>query len=174
LIVETLNDFCDTVFGGRIKIYTDRKNLTYKLSQFSTQRVLRWQLLIEDYETKFHYKPGPENLIANCLSRVQSKRFVRESKDEKPLSNTDDVYCMIFDDPDMAECLYHDPKIAECFLEHPVFDAEGRLSFQFKTLEEEYQSCSEELQTMPLVFPKRFSREQLIWRFGADLLPPER
>jgi hypothetical protein len=59
---------------------------------------------------------------------------------------------MIFDDPDMAECLYHDPKIAECFLEHPVFNAEGGLPFQFKTLEEYQSSCSEELQSMHLVF----------------------
>jgi RNase H-like domain found in reverse transcriptase len=36
-IIETLKAFCDTVFGGKIEIYTDHKNLTYKLSQFSTQ-----------------------------------------------------------------------------------------------------------------------------------------
>jgi RNase H-like domain found in reverse transcriptase len=35
-IVETLKAFCDTVFGGKIKIYTDHKNLMYKMSQFST------------------------------------------------------------------------------------------------------------------------------------------
>jgi hypothetical protein len=139
-----------------MKIYTDHKNLTYKLSHFSTSHC--WQLLIKDYGPEFHYKPSVENSIADCLSRVPSKRLVRESKDEKPLSNTDDVYCMIFDDPDMAECLYHDPEIAECFLEHPVFETEGWLPFQFKTLEE-YQSRSEELQSMPLVFPERFSRQ---------------
>ena len=164
-IVKTLKAFHDTVFGAKIDIYTDHKNLTYKLSQFSTQRVLRWRLLLEEYGPNFHYKPGSTNVVADCLSRVPSKRLVRESKDEKPLSNTDEIYCMIFDDPDMAECLYHDPEIAECFLEHPVFDAEGRLPFQFKTLEE-YQSRSEELQSMPLVFPERFSRQ----RFGDSEL----
>ena len=48
----------------------------------------------------------------------------------------------------------------------PVFDNEGRLPFQFKTLED-YQSRSEELKNMPTVFPDRFSRQ----RFGdAELI----
>jgi RNase H-like domain found in reverse transcriptase len=47
-IIETLKAFRDAVFGGKIEIYTDHKNLTYKLSEFSTQRVLCWRLLIED------------------------------------------------------------------------------------------------------------------------------
>jgi transposase InsO family protein len=49
-IVETLKAFWDTVFGGKIEIYTDHKNLTYKLSQFSMQQIIHWRLLIEDYK----------------------------------------------------------------------------------------------------------------------------
>ena len=66
---------------------------------------------------------------------------------------------MFEEHPDIAEVLFHDPEIAECFLEHPIFDEEGRVPFQFKTLEE-YQGRSEELQNMPEVFPDRFSRQQ--------------
>ena len=38
--------------------------------------------------------------------------------------------------PEMAELLSADTKIVECFLEHPVFGEQGRVPFQFKTLEE--------------------------------------
>ena len=164
-IVETLKAFRDTVYGGRIHIFTDHKNLTYKLSQFSTQRVLRWRLLLEDYGPKFFYLPGPKNVVADSLSRVPSKRLVRES-DKKVVDSNDGVYCMWSEDPDLAECLVHDPEVGDSYLEHPIFDEDGRLPFQFTALEE-YQRRSEDLQNMPLVFPERFSRQ----RFGdAELI----
>ena len=133
--------------------------MTYKLSQFSTQRVLRWRLGLEEFGATFHYLPGPRNVVADALSRVSTTRLVRESKDERPKSSgTHEVHCMFEEDPDIATLLLHDPEISECFLEHPVFDEDGRLPFQFKTLED-YQARSEELMSMPLVFPDRFSRQ---------------
>ena len=158
-IVETFKAFRDTIFGGRIKVYTDHKNLTYKLSQFATQRVTRWRLLLEEYGPEFFYKPGPENVIGDALSRVPTTRSVRESPDDKPeLLSKSETYCMFEEHPDVAELLLNDPEISDCFLEHPVFDEDGRLPFQFKTLEE-YQMRSEELQSLPEVFPDRFSSQ---------------
>ena len=169
-IVETMKNFQDMIYGGQIHIYTDHKNLTYKLSQFSTQRVTRWRLLLEDYGAQFKYKPGPENVVADALSRVPMQKMVRERENEKPLSavecsmiymtsEQDAAYCMFEEDPAMAECLMHDPEIGDAFLEHPVFDKDGKLPFQFKTLEE-YQRQNDELQSMPVVFPDRFSTQQ--------------
>ena len=156
-IVEILKAFRDTLYGATIHIFTDHKNLTYKLSQFSTQRVLRWRLSLEDYGPIFHYLPGSQNGVADALSRVPCKRSVRDSSDDKPLTKgMSEVYCMFEEHPDVAELLSHDPEITECFLEHPVFDEDGRLPFQFKTLEE-YQGRSDELKALPAVFPDRFS-----------------
>lgn len=158
-IVETFKQFRDMLFGQELEVYTDHKNLTYKLSQFATQRVLRWRLLLEEYGPRFFYKKGSENLIADALSRVPSNSSVRESP-STPLSfssRRDDgnYYCMFEEHPEIAECLSHDPEVAECFLEHPVFDEQGRFPCQFQTLEE-YQLASAELQSLPLVFPERF------------------
>ena len=61
--------------------------------------------------------------------------------------------------PDMAECLSYDPEIAECFLEHPVFDAEGRIPFQFETLAD-CQAKSKELMALPEVYPDMFTQVQ--------------
>ena len=45
--------------------------------------------------------------------------------------------------------------MAECFLEHPVFDDQGRLLFQFKVLEE-YQQRLDDLKAMLYFFPQLY------------------
>ena len=62
---------------------------------------------------------------------------------------------MFQENPDIVECLVHDPEVADCFLEHPIFDDQGRLPFQFPTLKEHQSRCAE-LQSMPLVCPDGF------------------
>ena len=158
-VVEILKEFRSTLLGADIEIYTDHKNLTHKLSQYTTQRVLRWRLQPEEYGPTFHYKDGPSNVVADALSRVPTSRMDRGSARiparDSLFTASDDVSCMVTDDSELAECLQHDPELAECFLEHPVFDNEGRLPFQFKTLTE-YQNLSPALQQSLQQQPDRF------------------
>jgi hypothetical protein len=49
-----------------IKIYTDHKNLTF--ANFNTNRVHRWQLIVEEYEPEIIYLPGVHNIVADFLS----------------------------------------------------------------------------------------------------------
>jgi hypothetical protein len=44
--------------------------MTQDLTKFTTQRVLRWRLELEEYGIKSRYKPGPENIIADAFSHV--------------------------------------------------------------------------------------------------------
>ena len=88
-IVEMFKAFRSTLLGVKIKVYTDHKNLTYKMTQYTTQRVLRWRLIVEEFGPRFHYKPGSTNLVADALSRVPTTRSERESNEDKFLAKSD-------------------------------------------------------------------------------------
>jgi hypothetical protein len=67
-IVETLHEYKCILLGHLITIYTNRKNLTF--SNFTTDRVTRWRLIVEEYGPKIVYLPGKCNIIADVLSRL--------------------------------------------------------------------------------------------------------
>ena len=69
-IVETLKQFRNILLGHKITVYTDRKNLTYHNSNYSSDRVFRQRLLIEEYGADLVYVKGAANVVADALSRL--------------------------------------------------------------------------------------------------------
>ena len=67
-IVETLKEFRNILFGQKLIVHTDHKNLLYK--NFNTHRVMRWHLIVEEFGPEFRYIEGPKNVVANALSRL--------------------------------------------------------------------------------------------------------
>ena len=57
----------------------DHKNLTQHLTEFTTQRVLRWCLLLEEFKPTFFCKSRPDNVLADALSRVPMSCTEKES-----------------------------------------------------------------------------------------------
>ena len=47
------------------------KNLIY--TNFNTDRVIRWRLIIEEYGPDLRYVEGPKNVVADALSRLGLK-----------------------------------------------------------------------------------------------------
>ena len=67
-IVELLKEFRDILYGHRIRVFTDHKNLTcYNLT---SQRVMRWRLVIEEFGIEIIYIKGSHNVAADALSRL--------------------------------------------------------------------------------------------------------
>jgi len=86
-IVETLKEFRTILLGQRIKVYTDHKNLTF--TQFNTERVLRWRMVLEEYGPELIYIKGPDNVVADALSRLDLLPDVPEEPNDAPVKSTD-------------------------------------------------------------------------------------
>ncbi len=57
--------------GNRIVVYTDHNPLTF-LSRMSNsnQRLMRWALIVQEFDLDIRYKKGTENIVADALSRA--------------------------------------------------------------------------------------------------------
>ena len=136
-VVETLRTFRSMLLGARITVHTDHKNLTHKLSSFTTQRVMRWRLLLEEFGPTFAYKKGSENCVADALSRVPTL-------DENVTPAMPETRCVKVDDL-WTECLWAMPK----------FDEQNRHPFQFSTIAD-YQTRSPNVSNLPTQAPHWF------------------
>ena len=97
-IVETLKAYRNMLYGCReLHVHTDHKNLTY--TKLNSRRVLRWRLLLEDFNPIFHYIKGPHNVIADSLSRLRIKPFAsmeEKSPDSKVEMEDDEFFLAMF------------------------------------------------------------------------------
>ena len=68
--------------GQRIKVFIDHKNLVHELKLKTSQRVMRWRLLLEKYGPEIEYIKDPKNVVADALSRLPKQSFIFESLPE--------------------------------------------------------------------------------------------
>ena len=69
-IVETLKEFKNVLLGHKIMIFTDHKNLTQEALGYTSERVMRWQLLMEEFGPEINYIKGKANTVADAISRL--------------------------------------------------------------------------------------------------------
>ena len=67
-IVETLKEFRGILLGRDIKVYTDHRNLEKVNSAASSQRAMRWKILLEGFSPEIVYIKGDDNTGADSLS----------------------------------------------------------------------------------------------------------
>ena len=77
-IILYLKEYEKILYGARIKVFTDHKNLTFKT--LSIKRILCWQTYIDQYDVELCYIPGKENVLADCFSCLPRKESVQISE----------------------------------------------------------------------------------------------
>jgi len=69
-IVETLKEFNGMLWGQRINVYTDHKNLTRDGLGLTSDRVARCRILLEEYAPEIIYIKGIHNTVVDAISRL--------------------------------------------------------------------------------------------------------
>jgi RNase H-like domain found in reverse transcriptase len=64
-IVETLKEFRTLLYGQRVVVHTDHKNILY--GNLVNNQIARWQLLLEEYSPEIVHVKGDDNVIADAL-----------------------------------------------------------------------------------------------------------
>ena len=69
-VVYALDKFRSYLIGSDIVIFTDHSALKYLLTkQNSKARLIRWVLLLQEFNIQIRDKKGVENVVADHLSR---------------------------------------------------------------------------------------------------------
>ena len=68
--METLKEYRNILLGREIVVYTDHQNLKFDASALTSQRALRWRVLLEEFSPEFVYIKGEDNIVADAFSRL--------------------------------------------------------------------------------------------------------
>ena len=70
-VVYALEKFWHYILGSKIIMYTDHAALKYLLSNKEAKpRLIRWVLLLQEFDLEIKHKKGNENSVADHLSRL--------------------------------------------------------------------------------------------------------
>ena len=89
-IVECLKEFKGMLWGQRLKVFTDHKNLVRDALGLTCDRVYRWRLLLEEYGPEIVYIKGVDNIVADAISRLEYD----PNKNVKSLDSTRSCYAL--------------------------------------------------------------------------------
>ena len=85
-IIETLNKYCEILWGARIYVHTDHMNLTRQ--NISSPRIMTWRMVCKEFMPVFKFiKGNPDNIVADTLSRLP---FLEKEKGYPPTIATSD------------------------------------------------------------------------------------
>ena len=79
-IVFAVSKFRQYIYGKKIILYTDHSPLQWLMSHRDTaSKLIRWALLLQEYDIEIRYKKGKTNTNADSLSRIDSEQTIHNT-----------------------------------------------------------------------------------------------
>ncbi|XP_014524442.1 uncharacterized protein LOC106780654 [Vigna radiata var. radiata] len=79
---NALEKFRPYLIGSKVIIYTDHATIKHLLTKPNSKpRLIRWVLLLREFDVDIHDKKGSENLIADHLSRLVNDEVISKEKE---------------------------------------------------------------------------------------------
>jgi transposase InsO family protein len=141
-IVMVLREFRSMLLGAQITIFTDHENLTFE--NFTSQRVLRWRLYLEDYSPTLRHKAGEKNVIADCLSRLPRE----EPRELEGKNVVTPVAAYVDGMLDMFFSFIDEPELMDSYLALPTLAPNQRSPLDFEWMQQQQQQDNELQQLM--------------------------
>ena len=72
-VLVALRKYRHWLLCGLTVVYCDHNSLSYLTeSAPKSAKLMRWALALQEYALVFKYHPGHKNVVADCLSRLES------------------------------------------------------------------------------------------------------
>lgn len=77
-LVFTFEEFCSYLLGANVVVHTDHSTIKYLMAKKDVKpRLIRWVLLLQEFNFDVINRKGSENQVSDHLSRLEDKAIIQ-------------------------------------------------------------------------------------------------
>ena len=133
-IVECLREFKGMLWGQKLKVYTNHKNLVRDALGLTCDRVYRWRLILKEYDPEIVYIKGTDNIVADAISWLDyspdvNTRNINVHARMKTFTQSFNSYVENTDVYDPFQTLYAHETCVDVTRDNPSVQQQGKYLF---------------------------------------------